>query len=142
LPARTAAEAVEEYRTSAARALSCVTGAHVDVGGGYAPSDIPHALVVAGGDPVALRGDSRLTLSVGEQYGVVDEGDNGWRVRISAYFYGIGQQRGAELITYHWHPQGRGMSAGPHLHVNADVRSGPAGSGRSIFRRDPSRCKT
>lgn len=75
MPARTAAEAVEEYRTSAARALSCITSAHVDVGGGYAPSNEPHALVVAGGDPVALRGDSRLTLSIGEQYGVVDEAD-------------------------------------------------------------------
>ena len=71
-----------------------------------------------------MRGDSHLTLSVGEQYGVVDEGDNRWRVRISAYFYAIGQQRGAELITYHWHPQGRGMSTGPHLHVNADVQVG------------------
>lgn len=79
---------------------------------------------MASGDPVALRGDSRLTLSVGEHYGVVDEVGNGWRIRVSAYFYAIGQQRGAELITYHWHPQGRGRATGPHLHVNADVQVG------------------
>jgi hypothetical protein len=37
------------------------------VGGGYAPSAIPHALVVAGNDSVALRGASRLT-QIGERW--------------------------------------------------------------------------
>lgn len=87
-------------------------------------------LVVASGDPVALRGNSRLTLSVGEQYGVVDEGGKSCRIRVSAYFYAIGRQRGAELITYHWHPQGRGRATGPHLHVNADVQVGTRWLGR------------
>jgi hypothetical protein len=98
-----------------------VTRAHIDVGGGYGGADLPQALLMAGGDAVALRGDHRLTLSVGEQYRIVQDGD-GWRVETAAYFYAVGQQRAGELLAYHWHPQGRGRVVDPHLHVNADAR--------------------
>lgn len=102
--------------------MSCVTRAHVDVGRGYARTDAPQALVLAGGDPVALRGDRQLTLSVGEQYRIVESSDGVWEVRTTAYFYAIGEQQGGELLAYHWHPQGRGTVVRPHLHVKADAR--------------------
>lgn len=120
--ASSSAEAVELYRAAAARAVSCVSRAHIDVGGGYGGADVPRALLMAGGDAVALRGDRRLTLSVGEQYQVVEDDDGGWRIRTTAYFYAIGQQRAGELFAYHWHPRGRGRMVHPHLHVSADAR--------------------
>lgn len=102
--------------------MSCVTRAHINVGSGYARTDAPHALVLAAGDPVALRGDRRLTLSVGEQYRIVESSDDAWEVRRTAYFYAIGEQQGGELLAYHWHPRGRGRVLRPHLHVKADAR--------------------
>jgi hypothetical protein len=59
LPARTPAEAVQAYSARISRILSCLTTAHVDVGGGYAPSAAPHALIMAGNDAVALWGARR-----------------------------------------------------------------------------------
>jgi len=75
LPARTPAEAVQAYRARISRVLSCLTTAHVDVGGGYAPSAAPHALIMAGNDAVALRGASRLTLAVSEHYTITEDSD-------------------------------------------------------------------
>lgn len=122
MPASSPAEAVELYRGAVARAVSCLTRAHIDVGSAYARPDVPHPLVMAGGDPVALRGERQLTLSVGEECRVVEGGDGGWVVRTTSYFYAIGQQRAGELFAYHWHPRGRGTVVHPHVHVNADAR--------------------
>lgn len=123
MAASSLSEAVELYRAAAARTVSCLTRAHVEVGGGYARPEVSHAFVMGGGDAVALRGDGDLTLSVGEEYRIVEARNGGWRVRTMAYFYAIGQQRAGELLAYHWHPRGRGTVAEPHLHVNTDARS-------------------
>jgi hypothetical protein len=116
------AHAVELYRAGAARAVSCLTRAHIDVGSGYAREDVPHALLMAAGDPVGLRGDHPLTLSIGEQYRITETPDGGWEARTTAYFYAIGQQQAGDLLAYHWHPRGRGHVGHPHMHVSAHAQ--------------------
>lgn len=106
------------------RLLTCLTPAHVDVGGGYVPSAAPHALVMAGNDAVALRGTSRLTLAVSEHYFVVEEPSAGWRIQNSAYFYAVGRQDTGELLAFHWHPRGKSPIVTPHLHVRANIQIG------------------
>jgi hypothetical protein len=123
LQARTPAEAVQAYRARISRVLSCLTTAHVDVGGGYAPSAIPHALIMAGNDAVALRGASRLTLAVSEHY-TIKEDSAGWQVQRAAYFYAIGLHDSGELLAYHWHPHGKSPVVDPHLHVRANIQLG------------------
>jgi len=64
LPARTPAEAVQAYRARISRVPSCLTTAHVDIGGGYALSAAPQALIIAGStqrQPQVLVDDAPLT---------------------------------------------------------------------------------
>ncbi len=124
MPARTPAEAVQAYRARISRVLSSLTTAHVDVGGGYAPSAAPHALIMAGNDAVALRGASRLTLAVSEHYTITEDSDAGWQVHRAAYFYAIGLHDTGELLAYHWHPRGKSPVVDPHLHVRANIQLG------------------
>jgi hypothetical protein len=106
------------------RLLSSLTPAHVDVGGGYAPSASPHALIMAGSDAVALRGTSRLTLAVSEHYFIVEEPSAAWKVQRAAYFYAVGRQDTGELLAFHWHPRGKSPIVAPHLHVRANIQVG------------------
>lgn len=115
---RTAAEAIEHYRASAARLLSCVTSVHVVVGA-YHASDSPNQLELA--DAAKMRGGS-FSVEVAEQYRVRQDVD-GWNVEILGYVYGI-QYEGRELFSYHWHPRGESSISQPHMHVAANVQVG------------------
>lgn len=112
------------FRRRYAQALSCVTNAHVDVGGGYTPATSPHALILAAGEPVPLRGPGALALSVGHHYVVVEQAENAWHVLDAAYFYALERAGGGELVAYHWHPRGSSSVTAPHVHVRADVKVG------------------
>ncbi len=79
---------------------------------------------MAGNDPVALRGASRLTLAVSEHYLIVDAPDDGWQVQRAAYFYAVGRQDTGELLAFHWHPRGKSPIETPHLHVRANIQIG------------------
>jgi hypothetical protein len=118
---RTPAEAIEQYRGRTVRLLSCVTSAHTTVSA-YHASDLPHRLLLADGDAVRLRTESRLTLDVTEQYRVHEDAE-GWRAEVVGYLYGI-ECEGRELLSYHWHPGGDSSIATPHMHVGVDVRVG------------------
>lgn len=115
---RTPAEAVQAFVAPLQLALDCVTNAVLDVSGGYHVTDQPHALALAGGDPVDLAGDARLTLSVRQNYRIVEsEGARGpWKVQTSAYAYRVAGP-GGEMLVYHWHPQARSTHTRPHLHI-------------------------
>ncbi|HEX5308922.1 MAG TPA: hypothetical protein VFW38_07570 [Solirubrobacteraceae bacterium] len=79
---------------------------------------------MAGNDPVALRGTSRLTLAISEHYFVVNAPDNDWQVQSAAYFYAVGRQDTGELLAFHWHPCGNSPVTTPHLHVRANIQIG------------------
>jgi hypothetical protein len=45
-----------------------------------------------------------------------------FRVRTAGYYYAISDQRGSEILAYHWHPEAQeGARDEPHLHVKAKV---------------------
>lgn len=79
---------------------------------------------MAGNDPMALRGASRLTLAVSEHYLVVDAPEGGWQVQRAAYFYAVGRQDTGELLAFHWHPRGKSPVTTSHLHVRANIQIG------------------
>jgi len=80
---------------------------------------------MAGNDAVALRGESRLTLSVSEHYNITNDPDMGWQVQRAAYFfYAVGRHDTGELLAYHWHPLGKSPVVSPHLHVRANIQLG------------------
>ena len=122
---RTPAEAVEAFLAPLRLAVSCVTPAVLNVSGGYHATDRPHALVLGNGDPVKLAGESRLSLSLRQNYRIVEfEGPRGpWKVQTVAYAYRLDAPAG-ELIAYHWHPQGLSTVTSPHLHLGAGAELG------------------
>lgn len=118
MAAKTPPEAVAAFVASLQQAISCVSPAVLQVGGGYRPAAHPHALVLADGDAQPLRGEAGLALRVAQQYRIVeDTGPHGrWRVQTAAYSYVV--NRGdKELLAYQWNPLGSGRVGHPHLHV-------------------------
>lgn len=76
---------------------------------------------------MALQGTPRLTLAVAEHLQALPAGGSGEvAVRDVAYLFGIGDESGRELLSYHWHPSGPSRIIGPHLHVHADIQLGTA----------------
>lgn len=125
---RSTAEAVNNYRQSIQRLASCVTDSVVDVGGGYHISAVPHTLAANGGDPIALRGSSRLMFSLQQNYRIVetDTPRQTYRVEISAYNYAIYDSEIREILIYHWHPHGNSPVVIPHLHLKQGAQVGRA----------------
>lgn len=108
------------------RALTCVSRDVIDHGGGAYPVSLPKVLTLGKARPVVLKRPSRLHLSVLMQYRLVEaEGERGpWKVRTTAYFYEIDAADGREILSYHWHPEGRSSTVGPHLHLGAGAEVG------------------
>jgi hypothetical protein len=109
-------------------ALTCVTRDLLSHTGTHAQEQ-PHAATLAHGQPVALKREPRLFLSVMLQYRLVeDDGPRGpWKVRTTAYSYTVEDGDGAEIIAYHWHPHARGSDHRPHLHFRSAGKVGEPG---------------
>jgi hypothetical protein len=73
---RTAYEAVDLYKETFQRVLSCFayTTIAVQVKRGYAPHDDPHVLTCNRGAPIALRGPQPLELAIRQAYRAVTDG--------------------------------------------------------------------
>jgi hypothetical protein len=66
------AAAVNAFVAPLQRAVACVSAALLDVSGGYHVADAPHALMLADGDAVPLRGSGDLSLWIQQNYRVVE----------------------------------------------------------------------
>jgi hypothetical protein len=42
-----------------------------------------------------------------------------WQAHTTGYMYSLDDADGHEVLSYHWHPQGRGHVMTPHLHLGA-----------------------
>lgn len=120
---KTPHEAVTNYVTPLSLALSCVTTSVLNVAGGYKPGNVHVAHL--SGSPTKLSGEIPLTLSVRQNYRIVeDELPRGpWKVSIVAYSYVLAEPEGAEFIAYHWHPLIPNVSF-PHLHLQSGLQLG------------------
>jgi hypothetical protein len=109
-----------------------VSGAYVDVKGGYYASATPHPLTLMDGLPTELGGGTGLTVQVSQQYRVIENPDprEPWQVRTVAYHYTLGESGGHEILSYQWHPNVPGSVSFSHLHLQYG-----AGLGRSEFER-------
>jgi hypothetical protein len=130
---KTEYEAVERFRESLHRTLSCVLqGVHVDVKGRYYVSTVPHPLTIMDGLPVELGGSTGLSIRVSQQYRLVEvpSGTGPWRVTTVAYHYTLQESGGPEILSYQWHPNVPNTARYPHLHLGHG-----AGLGREEFHR-------
>ena len=132
MPSKTAAEAVERYRSSIQRILSCVTRDVISLQGApgrspYDPGDVQHVIELGGPGVVRLTGAEQLSLRVLFRYQIGSTGEQGrgWDVTTRAYYYAVRDADRGEVVAYHWHPEGSGSVTDPHLHVGRAI-VGPA----------------
>jgi len=123
---RTPKQAVKTFLEPIRLVLSCVTG--VQLSRTQDTSDTDRVLVLADGHPVPLactQGTS-LAMRVTQNYRVVRaEGQRGpWKVKITAYYYTLEDDHGAEILSFQWHPKGRSPVVYPHLHLGAAAAVG------------------
>lgn len=83
-------------------------------------------MILGFGDPVPLRGSTRVSLAVKMRYRIVQaEGERGpWQVSVAAYQYAFTDDAGREIVAYHWHPDGMSNVTAPHLHLEAGAHVG------------------
>jgi hypothetical protein len=124
-PARSPHDAVEQFRLTIGRALSCLTNV-VPKLDRFDPTKDLHVATLDGQDPVvfATAYGRQVGLIVTIQYRVVnDPGAGGWLVRMAAYEYKVTDEQGRELLVYHWHPEWQGEHDFAHLHLQHQLLS-------------------
>ena len=123
MPGRTPAQAVNSYMESIQLAVSCVSYAVVNVGGGYYPADRPHTLRLNEDRPIRLGGPARIWLYFQQYYRVAqsETSGNSWTVAEVGYRYRILDTNHREILAYHWHPIGQSSFISQHLHIGHDA---------------------
>ncbi len=114
-------QAVQNYRSSLQRIVSCVTSSVILVGStqGYRPGS-EHRLALGPEEAVRLPG-ANVSLSVQVFARVLEQGERAlpWTVSPFGYYYALREPEGPEIVTYHWHPGRRSSIDFPHLHLGA-----------------------
>ena len=114
-------QAVQDFRSSLQRAISCVTPSVIAVRSAtdYGVGS-EHALTLGVPEAVKLPG-ANIALSIRAYARVVEREDGAapGRVELAYYFHTLQDAQGREIITYHWHPGGRSSIDFPHLHLGA-----------------------
>ena len=120
-------EAFDNFRAPLQKALSTSNQeAHLWALGtnGYSPGQ-EHALVPNAGEVVALTTTTsrRMGLSSLFTYRIERaQGERGpWKVRTTAYFHALEDERSQEIIAYHWHPRLGSNFNFPHLHIGVGI---------------------
>jgi len=119
---RKSADAIADFRATIVRILSCISNAHVQTSYHDAQSGVSVPLTINRGIPARLTAATPLSLAVILYY-VVESAAQTWRVRTTAYFYALHDDR-HEILAYHWHPETSPGTAFPHLHLEAGAQIG------------------
>ena len=126
---RNAQEAVKNYRTTLEEAVACVTEPVLLLSkrGGYRIGE-KYSLVLRDGDPVRLKGDGRIAISLYQHLRLVKDTRESYgliRVTTVAYYYVIEDSNGHEILSYHWHPESpRSEHPHPHMHLKRGAKVG------------------
>ena len=113
MAARTPPEAFARFLKPLQQAVSCVTHS-VLVGRGHRPNT-PYTLTFGGGRSAPLTGPHDAALFISVTY-VVEPELGGWAVHYMRYIYNV-LSASTEVLGYHWHPEDRGPTKHPHLHI-------------------------
>lgn len=123
MPGRTSIEAVDGFLAPLKGALACIAAAKISVSpGGRRDVGVDHSWTLNDGSGVDLVGRTPanprvpITLRAIMGYRIVSGDEDPWRVRTTGYHYVIAAGD-EEVLSYHWHPDGRSHIQGPHLHV-------------------------
>jgi hypothetical protein len=129
---RTPREAVERYAEPIKTTLLCVTDAFLGYSGGVYPSREAHNLCFIGSPPIGRLAGTKLSLFFSQNYSIVQlsTAEQEWKVKTEGYIYRLDDESGAEIISYHWHPNSE-YPRFPHLHLK---------KGSDVGREELKRC--
>jgi hypothetical protein len=135
VPGRTTAEAYAAFIEPFKTAIACVGQAKIITSpGGTTRSIGLHAWTLNGQDGMPLRGGRVLRATMQYEFLRDEYLEAGpWRCGTRGYIYAL-EERGGELIGYHWHPSGTSHYKAPHLHLGrpALADSGVISSGSHL----------
>lgn len=122
MPGRSVPEAVDAFLTPLKDAVACLGTAHITLTPG-ARGDVGehHMWTLNGG--AGLRFAGGLTLVADMHFEVVDRGqsmrDERFKVRTLSYLYAVEDADRNEIISAHWHPDGKSDITFPHWHMGS-----------------------
>lgn len=118
MPGKTPREAVAAYADPIKKSLACVTKDVLSYFGGVYQAEKTHNLCFVGDPPLAALNGTKLKLFFSQNYKIVQtsSGDQQWRVSTTGYIYRLDDEKGKEILAYHWHPTQKHKF--PHLHFS------------------------
>lgn len=116
MPGSNAYEAAQAFLEPIQTALSCVATAKITVSrGGRAVLDKSHVWTINDGDGARLAAGFGLRAEM--RYRLIEDERNGpFRATTEEYAYTI-DRAGAQVVRFHWHPEGSSPVRTPHLHL-------------------------
>jgi hypothetical protein len=115
--------AVIAYHESAQQLISCISLAPVIVRGHDIPRDRIYELIVGHDTPFRAGAAQPIAAWIRQRFIVVppdgSNTDQGWQVEVTSSMYAILGTDGAEMLAYHWHPEGVSPVTTPHLHLGS-----------------------
>jgi len=126
LPGRSPAEAVANFLEPLQRAASCVTRTPfiISAGGRHTVGKV-HSLTWPNFEPVPVQGPKGeiVTLDLAIQYEILhiprDRVRGPYKVATRGYMHTVQTIDGAEVIAFHWHPDGNSDVRDTHMHVGS-----------------------
>lgn len=124
---RTPYEAIQNFRSTLQRVVSCITDSVIVVRGSeYGPGS-EHFLSLGSGGPIKQSGvDIALWIRHFARVVEHDASRTPWRAETIGYLYSLLEDKGQEIISYQWHPNQQSPITTPHLHLGAGANIGRA----------------
>jgi hypothetical protein len=121
LAGKNPSEAVANFIGPIQRAIACVTKTVVVRSHDSTEPGGVRAILAPKSDFAQLRGDRRLHLSVAMEYEIIKVKDppklGPWKVKTRQYRYHVVTDDLAEVILFHWLPDGNCSTTKPHIHL-------------------------
>lgn len=121
---RTPQEALRSYLEPLRTAIHCISDHRLTlIEREELKLDKAYTIALNSMDPIALQGEVRLSLRLGQTVRIVrtDLGDPRGPLRVSLikYFYEVATPDRRAILSFHWTPEdiGEGIATFPHLHI-------------------------
>lgn len=126
MPKRTRKEALQSYIAPIKQSLLCVSGSVLAITNNSTLTFLPGGI----GD---LNGTD-LRLRLAQKFSIVEDSEDGFKVKTDFYAYTLVDRHGEELLAYHWHPQ-KDLPEFPHVHVRGEFKRLHLPTGRVSIER-------
>lgn len=116
MPGKNPSDALWEYLHPLQQTLSCFTH-QVLRHSGCDRDTILSLTLPETTTELITRNEEVLHLSFSQNYSVVENLLWGYKIKTHSYSYGIENDKGQEIVMFHWHPETEPDIPFPHMHI-------------------------